>query len=294
MEDIPKIDENETDVNNDDTEKILSIDNVDELKENYNITDDILEIDEEKLSSNDEQVIHIDTVTKKEKPIPMRFAKAAQKYTEKLEKQEQMIQSAKNKNSVNTKNNINRRSIKGKNDEKTSINQSRNARIAENKEERIQILREKMKENEDKIVTRADTIPSPKISRHKWAERAEVEKNTTRTAEPVGQIPHRYLRQMHEEQKDSHIKNVKSFSELRKVKAAENLGLDPRQTNATLHDLRKLKAERTKELRLNNTNNTSTEQNNDLNRIMGDKNMSKFAKAIALKKISPSKRVSIK
>ena len=93
------------------------------------------------------------------------------------------------------------------------------------------------------------------------------------------------------DQKDSHIKNVKSFGELRKVRAAENLGLDPRQTNATLHDLRKLKAERGRESRVEDRH---VEPNTDFNRIMTDKNLTKFAKAIALKKMSPGRRVSIK
>jgi hypothetical protein len=301
--------------------------------------------DKTELEQKEEKVHHLDldseeqvvrsepTVTRKQNALPSCYAKAAQKYSERLEKQELMQQSAKKKRATTTPRRATFRErepetkpvrsnqrrplpkaadrpaqpppppkavdkykvnteLPGKRATTAPIKDSTKTEPS-SREERLETLRQKIKESEDKVITRADTAPVNKPSRHKWAERAEAEKSTTRTAEPVGKIPHRFLKKMQDEQKNSHIRNVKSFSELRHVRAAENLGLDPRQTNATLHDLRKLRAERRNEERMFSDKVSESNLHNEFDRIMNDSGLSKFAKAIALKKIEPRKKVAL-
>src|SRR3984885_6663061 len=117
----------------------------------------------------------------------------------------------------------------------------------------------------------------------------KTEKQTTSDRK----IPPKYAKQIQLEIKKQTTKNVKNFSDLRRVKAIEdidpNIGMNT--CKASIHELRKMKLEQ--RMRANKEAKQQMEANkreSAIQNIMNNQDMSKFAKTVAIKNLSVNSR----
>lgn len=106
-------------------------------------------------------------------------------------------------------------------------------------------------------------------------------------------IPTKYAKHVDKERKQQTIKNVKNFSELRRITAIENLGenanFDPNR--ASMQELRKMKTEqRLKEQQEAKRRAQSNKRESMVQEILNNDKMSKFAKTVKIKNLSVNSR----
>jgi len=106
-------------------------------------------------------------------------------------------------------------------------------------------------------------------------------------------LPSRYAKQIENDVKKTTVRNVKNFSDLRRVKEMENLeiesGID--LNRASMIELRKLKAEQKKrEMSMAKKQAELNKRESAVKNIMSDEKMSKFSKTVAIKNLSVNSR----
>lgn len=108
-------------------------------------------------------------------------------------------------------------------------------------------------------------------------------------------IPDRYAKEIEKNVKVTASKNVKTFSDLRRVKMLDNLDTTTDANTTSMNELRRLKMEsRKKDLEeLKKKTNVSPKES-AVQQIMNDEKMTKFAKTMAIKNLSTSSRTKIK
>jgi hypothetical protein len=102
-------------------------------------------------------------------------------------------------------------------------------------------------------------------------------------------LPTKYSKQIESDIKKKTIKNVKTFSDLRRVKAIQDIDTDMygNTTNASIIELRKLRIEqRKKNQHEQKQKDESNKRESRRNEILSSNKMSKFAKAVAIKNLS--------
>ena len=121
-------------------------------------------------------------------------------------------------------------------------------------------------------------------------------KNTTNSRTKGGRhIPERYARQINKDIKTKAAKNINNFSDLRRIRAIDQIEHDPSfdAEKASIVELRKMKAEQRRRERqeLNNTQGLCKREST-VQAILKNDRMSKFAKTVAIKNLSINSRHS--
>jgi hypothetical protein len=113
-------------------------------------------------------------------------------------------------------------------------------------------------------------------------------KNKTQSSKT---IPPKYAQQIEKDAKKSTMKNVKNFSELRKVKMMENLDINIDANKTSITELRKMKMEQRKNEMLEAKKRLElNKKESAVKTILADDKMSKFAKTVAIKNLSVNSR----
>jgi len=119
-------------------------------------------------------------------------------------------------------------------------------------------------------------------------------RETTRKSnqdKPHNRMPERYAKQIEKDVKKTTIQNVKSFSDLRRIKAMEDLQIDTNVdiNKVSMNELRRMKMEQKKKDILSDKNKQSKRESAVQN-IMSDEKMSKFSKMIAVNNLAVNSR----
>jgi hypothetical protein len=153
-----------------------------------------------------------------------------------------------------------------------------------------------------KIISLDDTAPETKkipssilkkmeIHKATMAKQAQIpnKKNTLN----VKKIPSKYAKQMENDVKKQTVKNIRNFSDLRRIRALQDIPADSNiDTNrASINELRKLRVEqRKKEQTEMKKRNESNKRESAIQEILKNDKMSKFAKTVAIKNLSVNSR----
>ena len=105
-------------------------------------------------------------------------------------------------------------------------------------------------------------------------------------------IPARFAKQMENEVKKRTIQNVKTFSDLRRIRAMEDLDTSNIDTTrTTIIEMRKLKAEQRKREQADAQKKVDSNKfESELHRIKNDDKLSQFAKTLKIKNLSVNSR----
>ena len=110
-----------------------------------------------------------------------------------------------------------------------------------------------------------------------------------------GRMPDRYAKEIEKTVKVSTSKNVKNFTDLRRVKMLENLDTSVDAKTASMNELRRLKMDnRRRELEESKKKAPESKKESAVQQIVNNEQMSKFSKAIAIKNLSTSSRAKIR
>lgn len=132
--------------------------------------------------------------------------------------------------------------------------------------------------NENSIETKKEQIENS----------AEEEKTSNKKSETKQRIPNRYLKFIESEIKRETLRNVKNFSDLRRITIIQDLNpnVEIDTTKASINELIKI---RNKQRRLKNETNEKTEDS-EIQKILNNDKLSKLAKTIAIKNLSVNSR----
>ena len=137
--------------------------------------------------------------------------------------------------------------------------------------------------------SQSQSLSQPPSQSQRPLSRAPAEKTAT------VRIPDRYAKEIEKNVKKNTVKNVKNFSELRKVRALENLDTTVDTNTASLIEIRKLKVEqRKRELIEAKERVDSGKKESPLQQILNNDKMSQFSKTVAIKNLSASSRTKPK
>lgn len=106
-------------------------------------------------------------------------------------------------------------------------------------------------------------------------------------------IPSKYAKEIEKDVKKQTVKNVKNFSDLRRIKALENIApnTDIDANKASITELRKLRVEQRKREQADHKKRAeANKKENAVQEILKNDKMSKFAKTVAIKNLSINSR----
>jgi hypothetical protein len=107
-------------------------------------------------------------------------------------------------------------------------------------------------------------------------------------------IPSKYAKHIENEVKKQTIKNVRNFSDLRKIKEMQNLDITMDPSKVSIQELRKLSLEkRKKDLLEQKKNSESNKKETAVQSILNNEKMSKFSKMVAIRNLSANSRRKI-
>ncbi len=147
----------------------------------------------------------------------------------------------------------------------------------------------------DEPMTETKKIPSSilkKMEIHKLA-MAKQSNVPTRKTSTGKKIPSKYAKQIENDVKKQTVKNIKNFSDLRRIKAIQDISTDSNMdTNrASIIELRKLKVEqRKKDQNEMRKRSDANKRESAIQEILKNDKMSKFAKTVAIKNLSVNSR----
>lgn len=241
---------------------------------------------------------------KKTRGIPRSIMLNQAKYTEALEKQQRMMNGAKKKKSPPAKNVKSTTNVVENNiPHDGSVPMKR--MIVGGNVKYIQVKAATI-ETPEITVDDATTEPVPKKVPKKIADKMEeynkqmedqdktdgktkIKKNNN--VKVSSKIPSRYAGQIEKEVKQSTTKNVKNFTELRKIRMMDDLKIDTDINKTSMIELRKLKMEQRKnELLAAKKITEANKKESAVKNILSDDKMSKFSKTVAIKNLSVNSR----
>ncbi|AVL94982.1 hypothetical protein ma596 [Moumouvirus australiensis] len=183
-----------------------------------------------------------------------------------------------------------------KNTKKNNTNLSQNIeeKTAENiKEKAAENIKEKAPENIEEVERKIPSSIAKKMEMHAAKQAKEVNLPGRKNKSGTKKIPSKYAKQMENDVKKQTVRNVKSFSDLRRIKTLQDISSgDIQDTNkASMTELRKLRMEQKKreqaELRKKSEDN---KKESAVQEILKNDKMSKFAKVVAIKNLSVNSR----
>jgi len=232
------------------------------------------ESDEEYININDNLPEDTSDQVPEQRPkrgIPKTILANQQKYLLVLEKQQKMI----DMNKKNKQGNSKKKTVVSK----TPVESKVTRRIIGGKIKNIQC------------------IEPLEINKKIFIKEEEVECKLTHNV-PVSsamghRIPHKYAKHMENEVKKNTIKNVKSFSDLRRITEMQHIDVEINTSRMTVVEMRKLNSEKRQrdmaDQKLKQTNQRETLVQN----ILKNDKLSKFSKLVAIKNISANSRRQI-
>jgi len=146
----------------------------------------------------------------------------------------------------------------------------------------------------EESVTISEPIEAP-LSKKSKGSIDDILNNKDNVEKPVkranGRMPDRYAKQIEKDVKKTTIKNVKTFSDLRRVRTMEDLQVDSTVdlNRVSMNELRRMKMEQKKREVLANKHKQSKTESQVQN-IMNDEKMSKFSKMIAVNNLAVNSR----
>lgn len=246
-----------------------------------------------------EEVLSETTVPeRKKRAVPKKILENQKKYMEALEKQQRLKSPSKNKavckktvESVATepvdKTGMVRMVVNGR-VKYISVNQQ--APLEEFPTENSDLPINKSEES----VSISEPIEAP-LSKKSKGSIDDILNNKDNVEKPVkranGRMPDRYAKQIEKDVKKTTIKNVKTFSDLRRVRTMEDLQVDSTVdlNRVSMNELRRMKMEQKKREVLANKHKQSKTESQVQN-IMNDEKMSKFSKMIAVNNLAVNSR----
>lgn len=164
-----------------------------------------------------------------------------------------------------------------------------------------ELLQKIMKaEEEDSIPSIPKPLPSSlakkmEIHKAKLAKESTMttKKNKSSSGSSGKKIPGKYAKQIEKDVKKQTVKNVKNFSDLRRIKAIENIttDLDIDANKASINELRKLRIEQRKKEQADLKKKAeANKRESAVQEILKNDKMSKFAKTVAIKNLSINSR----
>lgn len=161
----------------------------------------------------------------------------------------------------------------------------------------IEEVIEKVTEDQIEAVAEEPKKLPPKIAANMERYNKEAEKKgNTPTVRPQqtkksSKVPSRYAQHVEKEVKQSTTKNVRNFTELRKIRLMEGLQVDSDINKTSMIELRKLKMEQRKsELIAAKKLTEANKKESAVKNILNDEKMSKFSKTVAIKNLSVNSR----
>lgn len=150
---------------------------------------------------------------------------------------------------------------------------------------------------EDDVVAEEPKKLPPKIAANMERYNKEAEKKgNAPTVRPQqnkksSKVPSRYAQHIEKEVKQSTTKNVRNFTELRKIRLMDDLQVDSDVNKTSMIELRKLKMEQRKsELIAAKKLTEANKKESAVKNILNDEKMSKFSKTVAIKNLSVNSR----
>lgn len=138
-----------------------------------------------------------------------------------------------------------------------------------------------------------EKIPKPEVQNSNLSKETRVALKKSEGSKCSRKIPSKYAKKVEEEVKQQTIKNVKNFSDLRRIRVMQTIMPDSEMdtARASIAELRKLKvAQRKKELAELKIKSEANKKESAVQEILNNSNMSKFAKTVAIKNLSASSR----
>ena len=224
--------------------------------------------------------------------LPKTILANQQKYLEALEKQKRMLKKPKS-----TKEKVTKQEEK-KDQEKRRINVAGRIKYI-NVNNNIPVFKNTTESIETSIhPTEKEVRPVPEKLPKPETHKPILNKETSAVKTSQGskcsrKIPSKYAKKVEEEVKQQTIKNVKNFSDLRRIRVMQTIVPDCEMdtTRASIAELRKLKvAQRKKELAELKIKSEANKKESAVQEILNNSNMSKFAKTVAIKNLSASSR----
>ncbi|QGR54115.1 hypothetical protein [Moumouvirus maliensis] len=156
-----------------------------------------------------------------------------------------------------------------------------------------QNIEEKDTENIEEVERKIPSSIAKKMEMHAAKQAKETNLPGRKNKSGTKKIPSKYAKQMENDVKKQTVRNVKSFSDLRRIKTLQDISSgDIQDTNkASMTELRKLRMEQKKreqaELRKKAEDN---KKESAVQEILKNDKMSKFAKVVAIKNLSVNSR----
>ena len=153
-------------------------------------------------------------------------------------------------------------------------------------------------DNNDELTEPAKKIPSSiaiKMATHKanMAKQIPSSRKNKQALTLGKKVPSKYAKQIENDVKKQTVKNVRNFSDLRRIKALQDINADTQidANKASIIELRKLRTEqRKKDQEDQRKRNESNKRENAIQEILRNDKMSKFAKTVAIKNLSVNSR----
>lgn len=213
-------------------------------------------------------------------------------------KKEQINKSVVNK-SVFNKSNVNKNMSSLQSNKLKQTAPSKMSQVS-SKTNRVVVPQQRIKqvqENTDEIVEPVKKIPSA-IAQKMEIHKAKLAKDMAMVAKknkmtPGKKLPSKYAKQIESEVKKQTVKNVKNFSDLRRIKALQDIVPDNEidSNKASINELRKLRIEQRKREQADQKKKAmSNKRESAVQEILKNEKMSKFAKAVAIKNLSVNSR----
>lgn len=276
LKDIDGLEEPIVDIETDESEPIT----INGAKINNDVGHSIIDDTQMKNESNEVTEELSKPQIRKKHGLPKTIMENQKKYIDALEKQQRMINVKKDKD----KNKSKMTAIGKKNVKKENVDDKKIRRVVIGG------------------VAKMVPIGSPKQIIPDKEELVEVDsikeeivavRRPAKSGEKSRRIPTKYAQQVEIDVKKQTLKNVKSFSDLRRVKAIQDINPenDVDTNRASIAELRRLKIEqRKRDFEENKKKAETNKRENAIQEILKNDKMSKFAKTVAIHNLSVSSR----
>ena len=153
--------------------------------------------------------------------------------------------------------------------------------------------------NNDELTEPTKKIPSSianKMAIHKANVAKQIPPSSRKNKQQLTsgkKLPSKYAKQIENDVKKQTVKNVRNFSDLRRIKALQDITTDTQidASKASIIELRKLRTEqRKKDQAEQRKRNESNKRESAIQEILRNDKMSKFAKTVAIKNLSVNSR----
>ena len=272
----------------------------------------------ERISSEEKQFVQneeIDSINhsspKKKRGLPKSILINQQKHIEALEKQKKMMNSKKKNCNKNDKKKNAKKSDNPKQDKIiTSVIPSGTRRviiagkvkyipikkdingITATEKTSIETLSDDKNDMNKKINPTVETLIRT-LEMNNLSKTERDFKNKEKNEKSMHRIPGKYAKQIEKDVKKQTVKNIKNFSDLRRIRAIQDIDTDMNidANKASIIELRKLRIEQRKKEQIDQKKRyDANKRESAIQEILNNDKMTKFGKAIAIKNLSVNSR----